>query len=199
MSATRLFFKELKRGYKFRGISYVIRRLLREFYLYRKYEDIKYWFLYRTTRKYNQVKLDLEHGYYDIDTRLIHANFCLLCEFIEKEKPFEFINWDADEEHKHAAKEMKELYHWWKNVYPYYNDHDPINGVEAPKREFKVYKRDEDGDPQYYIWEIVKGEEEKDEKFRKACKLSFEYEKKVHQEIEDNLIRLIKIRSFLWT
>ena len=70
-----------------------------ELFRYRPFSwlsDIKYWVLYRTTRRYNTVNMykTLKPAYYDIDTRLVHANFTLLSEYVEKE--MDSVCWDSD-------------------------------------------------------------------------------------------------------
>jgi len=85
----------------------------------RFFQNIKYWFLHRTFKRFDIVKLKtLKPGYHDIDTRMLHACFNLLTQYVECEKPFDFIEWDHDEVHRHVASEIKYLYHWWKEVYP---------------------------------------------------------------------------------
>ena len=44
------------------------------------------WIAFRTYDKYHVVKTDLEPGYYDIDTRILHSNFTLIVDFVEIEK-----------------------------------------------------------------------------------------------------------------
>src|ERR1035437_1890844 len=55
-----------------------------------------------------------EPAWYDPDTLLLHASFQILIDFIEKEKPEKHINWNSDEMHKNAWKEIKTLYKYWK-------------------------------------------------------------------------------------
>ncbi len=118
----------------------------------------------------------------------------MLADFVEKEKPFEHIDWDSDESHKHAAAEIKDLYNWWKNDYP--NRREPIE--DLPDIIWK-------GRP---IWDRLWGpQKSKDQDFpksyqelyEKALDKTQELEKQWLEEEQENLIRLIKIRRFLWT
>jgi hypothetical protein len=197
----RRWWKDIKSDARFFGYFGAIRREIRHWIGIKQIYDLHYWLMYRTYRKFHIVKMDLKPGYHDIDQRLVHANFCLLAEFVEKEKPFDVIDWDSDDGHKNAAKEIKELYDWWKNVYPKYDENDPLfkSDVHAPERESKVYKVDEDGDPILYTWEKKVKDEAAEAAFSKVCMESHEYEMKCNKEIEDNLIRLAKIRNYLWT
>lgn len=200
-SYIRRWWKCFKENKRFMGLRYAIRTELLNIWGVRKLNRLWWAILHRTTKKFHVVKLDLKPGYYDVDTRLVHANFCLLAHYVEKEHPFETVVWDDTDEHKQAAKEIKELYTWWKEVYPKYDDNNPLyaDDVKAPDHEFVVHSVDEDGDPKFYRMEDKPGQEEIKEKFSKACKDSMEYEKKQEAEIEENLIRLIKIRHYLWT
>jgi hypothetical protein len=141
------------------------------------------WIKYRTINRFNVVKIkSLKPGYYDIDLRMLHAMFDLLVEFIEKEEPFERIDWDATPEVSNAAKEIKELYEWWVYVYPHrkspLDDLDeslipPILSDRAHLDEYPAY--------QLALKETIKLENEWDD------------------EDTTNLCRLIMIRGFLWT
>jgi hypothetical protein len=199
--ALRRWWKCFKETKEFLGWRYAVRTEIRDIWGVRQLEDFIWAIHYRTYEKYHVVKTDLKPGYYDIDTRLVHANFSLLCEYVEKEKPFEHINWDSDDTHRQVAVEIKDLYKWWKEVYPNYDKHDPLNApdVKYPERESIPHQLDDDGDPITYEWKIKAGQEEIDKKFSETCAASNEYEKKKEEEIENNLIRLIKIRHYLWT
>lgn len=63
--------------------SYKFYEILVEDYI----EPIKYWIYYRIhpSHRYNVVKTGLKPGYYDADTRMIHACFTLLKEYVEHE------------------------------------------------------------------------------------------------------------------
>lgn len=143
-----------------------------------------HWVLYRTTHKFHIIKLKtLEPGYYDIDHRMLHACFQLLVEYVEKEKPFDIIEWDADEESRHVALEIKDLYFWWKNAYP--ARHEPIHDVDRslvpPLSVICSGNLSE-----YPAW---------DEACNKTLALTIQWS----EEDDRNLIRLMKIRSYLWT
>lgn len=75
--------------------------------------------------RYNIVRTGLKPGYYDSDTRMIHACFQLLVDFVEKECAGESIDWEWNESHSAAWKEIQSLYNWWKNERPTRDEKDP--------------------------------------------------------------------------
>lgn len=50
-----------------------------------KYKDVTSWIRYRLVR-YHVVHTGLEPGYYELETKMLHANFQLLVDFVEIEK-----------------------------------------------------------------------------------------------------------------
>lgn len=135
---------------------------------FKQIEKIKWWILYRTTKKFQLIDTRLKPGYYDKDWLMLNANFAILCDFIEKELPwtcydevknipwwypdswyikkhgerlaFEHLKWkmeatvrqtcegenipisgyqvDVEGTWGWSAKEMKQLYLWWKYERP---------------------------------------------------------------------------------
>jgi hypothetical protein len=166
----------------------------------------KWWLKYRfhPNHRYHIVDSRLKPGYYDRDWVLLNVSFAILCDFIEKELPwsaydefkkipwwyptkwylkkhaerlaFEHLDWkmamrmksndcgeddptsDLQINHENtwgwAAKEMKELYLWWK------------------------YGRDREHEYVGYDFKLEQSLDEKD---------------------DTQLMRLVKIRNFMWT
>ncbi len=171
-------------------------RILKPHLLWR---DIWWGFLHRTFKKFNIVKIkSLKPGYYDVDHRMLHANFQLLVEYVEKEKPFDHIDWEHDELHRHVAREIRALYYWWTEIYP--NRKNPLDNLKDEDRPapFECYS-DLPGGGAVYGEKERRLEEKLYPKYRAALESSWELEKKWDQEEEDNLIRLMKIRQYLWT
>jgi len=197
----RRWWKDIKASARFGGYKRAIRNELRYSMIFRRLFDLKYWIEFRTFRKYHVLKLHTKPGYSDVTERLIHANFCLLSEFVEKERPFESTDWSTDNGHIHAAKEIKELYYWWKNVYPNYDKNDPINQphVKCPEHISNVMQVDSDGDPELYSYTKQFQDPKDEDIWHKACLDSHAYEERTQQEIQINLMRLIQIRQYLWT
>jgi len=92
-----------------------------------------------------------------------------------------------------GAIEIRELYYWWKNVYPNRPDPHDASGWS----EFCERKRD-NNDGRFLSWLEDRSEEEANESSRileKCREIEDQYEK----EDTEMLIRLIKVRHRLWT
>ena len=197
----RRWYKSFKKEVAIFGIRYAIWREVQYSCPFRQIDDAYWWVRHRTTHRYHMLNLGTKPGYSDVTERLIHANFALLVYFMEVEGPDKHIDWNSDPEHAHARKEMGELYDWYKNVFPNYDKNDPLNDlpVNDDFLDMPVVETDEDGDPTLYEW---KHNYKSDEEKVKADKIFADhrlYEENKDKTIEANLIRLIKIRKFLWT
>lgn len=197
----RRLYKDLKFDAKYYGWIGAIYKVLK-YHQPIKWWDRFYWAIrHRYFNKFHIVKMPtLEPGYYDIDTRMLHANFALLVDYVEKEEPFDRIDWNSDPEHQRVAKEIKELYAWWTKIYPKLHEYDPmfISNVERPGRsEATAVAWDDDGDPTLFA--SPRGNREADAGWTDVCMASMKYELLCKKIEEENLIRLIKIREYLWT
>ena len=105
-----------------------------------------------------------------------------------------------DEDQKHlaeptyqakAAKEILELYTWWKEVYPNRPDVHDASGWSA-----YCEMRREKG---YHLLDMEDKTPEMAEMCKTALDKSHEIEKAYNDEDEEMMIRLIKIRESLWT
>lgn len=82
------------------------------------------WIRLRTVDKQHLVDTRLPPDYYDVQDKMLHASFSLLCEYVEN-NPFvlkeqqeiygidEELNAEATE-YQEATKTIKHLYEWWK-------------------------------------------------------------------------------------
>lgn len=134
----------------------------------------------------------LGKGWCDKDEILLHATFQLLVDFVEQEKPDQIIDWNSDDLHKKAWKEIKSLYKWWKNTRP--NRKSPLNDkkIKHPSLKFeKVPGKD--------LSKMIEPDKKKYSKYYQALKKTQKLEQKWEEEDQNNLHRLIDIRKFLWT
>jgi hypothetical protein len=215
-----------------------------QYYSNSKLENFMYWVRFNFTDRYNCIEIQtLSNDWYDSDTRMLHANFQLLADFIEIEKAhiqgsvekllpknyfarlwhsvfrrnyrsrelgLKYLDWELaiPEEGLNgcpgqaaAAKELKELYLWWKDTYS--NRKDPIDvtglGDFYDKHRGKLFKfKPSESHPGYFESHSDLTEEEEREHKELADK-TWKVEEAYAQEEEDMLIRLIKVRRNMWT
>lgn len=138
--------------------------------LFRHYKENMYYAIKDRIFPHNVIKIKtLNCHWHDRDYLLIHSMFQVLNDYVDKEKPFETIFWDHDEGHINAAKEIKALLHWWNYLRPCRKEHYMM----VPIQYSDILNR--------------------------ACGEHSKAEKIWEKEDEEMMIRLIKIRRFLWT
>jgi hypothetical protein len=106
----------------------------------------------------------------------------------------EFIEEGEQEEPTYqakAAKEILELYTWWKEVYPNRPDVHDASGWSA-----YCDMRREKG---YHLLDMEDKSAEEKDMCNTALNKSREIEEAYNKEDEEMMIRLIKIRESLWT
>jgi hypothetical protein len=134
----------------------------------------------------------LEKGWHDKDEVLLHAAFQVLVDFVEQETPDRIVDWNSDELHRRAWKEIKSLYKWWKETRP--ARHSPLDDKKlvAPPLKFKKI-------PPSGFSEMVEPDKKKYASYYQALKEHVRLGEKWFREDQRNLHRLIEIRPFLWT
>lgn len=187
--------------------------------------DLKYWFKYTFISPINVLKIKtLPRGpWRDRDEIMLHSNFQILTDFVEKEcsnKCFKLILLDIDKEmesfkndeedfknkmkesfveQNRVTQEIKDLYDWWKVKRQLRIKNEPFNSEDYPgediiTEEDPIVARDEYGDPTLFIMNW------KPDEARKAYyDKQNAYEEMSEKEDEEMLIRLMKIRKCLWT
>lgn len=126
---------------------------------------------------------DYTYGWRDTDSRMLHACFLLLVEYVEKEKPFEVIDWSWDDKTKQVGLEIKDLYEWWTIRRPSAKKQLAADWENEPERTQFIPR--EDGGIQI--------------KSPASHKSLLQREQDLDADDQTNLERLIKIRGFLWT
>lgn len=129
--------------------------------------------------RYRLMVRSLSERYHDPCELLLHVPFQILCNFVEKEKPEESVNWDFTPEHQQARKEFRSLYYWWKIGRPAAQKHF----MRLISKEFSAKTLD---------W----GKQIVDKKI--LLDLT-EFEDKLDKIDKKQLHRLVEIRGFLWT
>lgn len=75
-------------------------------YLTLPYNTTRWFIRNRVTQRWHIVNTGLKPGYHEISTRMLHANFNLLVDFVEIEKAWMQVSWGND-------KEEKKKFPWW--------------------------------------------------------------------------------------
>ena len=141
-------------------------------------------------RRHHIIRTRLPKGqWYDTDTRMLYGMMNLLIEFLEKENPFETTDFDSSPTWKSVKKEIITIRDWWLNY-------------ETRKVEFTITLNK---------WQVSKfgnctneeclqGINEPDTKESKELfdRLAI-METKLEREEAQMLMRLVKIRKYLWT
>lgn len=179
------------------AIWWIKHRLFAPSYLY---NDIKYWILYRTFKRYNVVKIkSLKPGWWDFDTRLLHSSFDLLVEFVEKGKSLERYMWDQDQEHITAEKEIRDLYDWWKNRRPARKSiMDEVPEGKSPKSIFEHCIMHDDGSTSSTDQEQAWSRKTYPE-YYEALDKHIQQETDWFNEDHANIVRLAKLMRYLST
>ena len=131
----------------------------------------------------------LGHGWVDRDMLLEHIMFEILGQFLEKEcGPDGIIDWDADEEHRAAMAEMRELWRWWKE-----HQQTKLEYPELPPESVSEIA------PGIFEskWEFESSAAE--EAYEEAAKRAMDEEMARRDELTSRLKRLVDVRRFMWT
>lgn len=194
--------KEWKIWRKMARKKYPIRYYIKHILPYKTYlpvqwriRDAYWWVMHRIHPKhrYHVIKpKTLQPGYCDERELLLHASFGILCDFVERELDQDtcIVNWEADEHHLNAWKEMNAIRDWWIK---YQTKEDTLPDYPSKPKT--------DGDDEEGYLDILDREEGTD--FDIECKRVsneiFSTEDRWETEAEEMLIRLAKIRVYLWT
>ena len=165
----------------------------------KKINDFLWQFKYRFVKahRYNIIETDLEPGYYDIDTVMLHGMFALLTRYVDHEHDgvvdlerwgeelcFKSDGMSAHSSHLQGEKELEAvaLYRWWHEVRP--ADHkrcEELLHILYGKRS------------------LLKATEPFDTEKVKLYDEFRALEAKIEDEETEMLHRLIDIRGGLWT
>lgn len=135
----------------------------------------------------------LEKGWQDRDAIMLHAVFQVLVDFVEQEKPSEIIDWNSDDAHREAWKELNDLYAWWKITRPARKSPLSDKSLKVPPMKFEAIPG------RTNLKKMVPDDKKKYAAYYKALEGDHILEEEWLKEDQLNLHRLIEIRSFLWT
>jgi len=156
-----------------------------------------YWLRTRTYNKYHLLDCRSKQngytwGWQDICSRIVFANMNMLKLYVEHEA--DHIDWTSDPEHIHARAEMEELYQWWMRGRKI--EHDAYDALINKTYGFEgCTKLVSAKDGLQGLVFTKRG----DSAWEADCDACSEAEKALTQKDEDMLIRLIKIKNYLWS
>lgn len=179
-------FHFINTGNRFKYLQEGVIEFIQDNISYR-FRDFKYFILHRTTLKFHSFKSSLKPGYHDCSQQILYFNMDLFKRFYEEEVVDGIVDWDSDPEHIEAKKKMDSIYTWW-SIYEFKQEELQIlysqwgnlckGSVENSCYNFKIINNEQ--------FELI------DKKIK-------ELEKRIYDEEQDHLLKLISIRAFLWT
>ena len=181
----------------FWSLHHTVRQFLLRFRGFRMLDHVGYWIRTHTWDRYHM--LDISNwrngyvwGWLDRSEGILFANMAMLVDFVELERAFEVINWDSDDDHRAAYRELREIYLWWTQDRKI--EHD----------EFKRRSHDAYRDFQFTFIPLPGGvlrmdlSDETPERRRERNDIEAE-EDRLRQKDTDMMIRLIRVRGAMWT
>jgi len=136
---------------------------------------------YQPKHKYHIVRTSLKPGYWDPTSQILYATMDTVKEFVDETK--DTVAWDSDPPHAETWAELQIVYNWWVNEYPHREEKLP----EFPEIDHEKLFGDDDyrEDQEYIEW-------------NKIAKIHNQAEIDWAREEEEMLIRVMKVRNFLW-
>lgn len=184
------------------------------------YRNILRYYKNRFVDKSHYLSTKLKAGeYHEIETRMLHGLFETLVDFVEYEKAhmhmishpgekrvklpnaelgLKYLDWeinlgDQSPLQSEGAKEVLELYKWWKEVRPQRPDTWEASGLAA---FYDAKREDKDEDDGGFL-------RQEPPNVQAESSILFDVRAKIEQMYDDEdtemMIRLIKVRERLWT
>ena len=131
----------------------------------------------------------LDRGWHDKDELMLHAIMQLVVDFIEKERPDEYIDWDSDEGHRNAWNTLTDVYDWWtvrRN-----QRHNPVDDLEFRDDWITFGEPDENGN----VPATLNNTPEETEIILAGARLESEW----YHEDTEMMQRIVSVREYMWT
>ena len=119
----------------------------------------------------------MDYGWEEVDTRMMHACFRLLVDYVEKQKPFDILSFDEDDSTRSLKKDILDLYGWWT--------------VTRAKEHAKLAEAWDKVPP----YDFGQGSW----KPRPEAKEALALQKELDDKDDEMLMKLVTIRRSLWT
>ena len=171
--------------------------LLLRFRLFRWLDHVAYWFRTHTWDRYHMVDIRNRRngyawGWMDRSEGMLFAVMSMLVDFVEKERAFEVVDWDSDDEHREAAREFREIYLWWTQDRKVEHDEHERLADEAYKDFQFNFVPMPDGMQKMETPDETPEQKKSRDDVREA-------EDRLDQKDTDMMIRLIRVRGAMWT
>lgn len=138
----------------------------------------------RNRTRFKLMIRSLSDSYQNPYEVMLHSVFQILVDFVEKEKPWKYINWNSDEGHKKASTVFKRAYRYWKMQRPkLMKDLDKL--VHISVKDFNL------GD--------ISKPFKSDPKKVKLLRQSYKDEQHIDDLDKKHLIDLMTVRKYMWT
>lgn len=148
---------------------------------------------FRFKYKFHIIKTKLNPWeWHDTDKRLLYGMMDLFADFYEQEVVDGIVDWDGDDDHKKTYTEMLAIYNWWKNHNNRLKEIDDALDIWYESSQDFTTEETDNG-----MIRIKMSPMEDKEKVH--FDRLHELEKKLNDEEEEMMIRLVKIRNYLWT
>jgi hypothetical protein len=172
-------------------------QFLFRFRVFRWLDRAAYWLRTHTWDRYHMVDIRSRRngyawGWMDRSEGMLFAVMAMLVAFVEQERAFQVIDWDSDDGHREAVRELREIYLWWTQDRKIEHDEHERLADEAYEGYQTTFVPMPDG-----MLKLVTSDETPEQ--RKARDDVREAEDRLDQKDTDMMIRLIKVREAMWT
>lgn len=164
----------------------------------------------------------LKRGWVDCDHQMLHACMQILVNFVENEKVDGIVDWEYDEDIRHAGQTMNRLYDWWKHdpfahdatimppgsdwLYQYDIKNHPLEAIEDWIDE--IYNRDSEN--MKWAKQIIRKfkvgfrkrnkDEHKEDYNEHRYYMCLNYIELAATERQNNALKdLVSVRGYMWT
>lgn len=151
-----------------------------------------YWYRYTTIKSRY-----LPHTWRDKDEILEMTAFEILQRFIEEES--DIINWDyvtckIDGKTVNVMEEWRSILNWFER-YRSFQDNEPIHKVKAPDIKFETIGDTCNISTMHFVFE----DDDHKEEWHRAIEEQQEFEERIENEMTENLIKIVKLRKYMWS
>lgn len=159
-----------------------------------------YYYVWGFWHKYSTVKSrHLPHTWVDRDQVLEYSVFEILEQFVEQEA--DQIGWyeypkmiEVNGIEKNVRDEMTDILRWWNEVYLPFEDSGINMITDTPKSEFLPIENSS-----LLSWNLKYRDEEHKSKYEQSINEYNALKEKMNKDLTEYLIRIIKIKGYLWS